>query len=774
MKTLNLHLSVSILTMLLIVLGTNNIMAQVAVNTDGSIPSTSAMLDVSSTDKGILIPRMTEADRDLIGSLVEGLMIYQTDGTAGFYFYNGTAWVVVGAEAMGINDLSDGKRHLTELFLGVNAGLNAGGSSASIGIGSSALAANISGINNVAIGNFSLYKYTGGGTLAIGSSCMWNNETGTYNIGIGNSALYALVSGDQNTAVGHNAGRMATGSGNLFLGYRSGYNETGNNKLYIENSDIVTPLIYGEFDNDLIRINGDLDITGDISGVEINDLSDGISDNSSLFLGNYAGEYNLSNTANVGVGISALFMNTGGYYNVAVGSGALYDNETGNNNIAVGKSALSNSLGNSNIAIGTESLTTLVTGDYNTAVGYNALTRPSTANYNSAFGAYSLNDLTTGTENSAFGFETMDNNETGSKNSCFGHQSLATNVSGTENTAMGYQALYDNTGSNNTALGSSALANNTSGTNNVAVGYQSLQNTTSQSGLVAIGYKALASNNGTSTYSGSNNTAVGYEALTSNTTGYHNTAIGYQAMNSATNAMRNTGIGYDVLTALSSGQYNVAIGNEAAIALVSGDKNVAVGHYALRYTTGNNNTAVGYYAGPSSSYPNIYNSTAIGYTTLTTANNQVRIGNTSVNSIGGDANWTNTSDKRFKINIREDILGLDFIMALRPVSYNLDVNKKNEFLGIDKKDINQKSVAEKTKIRQSGFIAQEVEQTAMEVGYDFSGVDAPKNENDYYGLRYAEFVVPLVKGMQEQQQLIEQLQQQNNELLKRLEALENK
>jgi len=113
-------------------------------------------------------------------------------------------------------------------------------------------------------------------------------------------------------------------------------------------------------------------------------------------------------------------------------------------------------------------------------------------------------------------------------------------------------------------------------------------------------------------------------------------------------------------------------------------------------------------------------------------------------------------------------------MALRPISYNLDVNKKNEFLGIDKKDVDQKSAAEKTKIRQSGFIAQEVEQTALKVGYDFSGVDAPKNKNDYYGLRYAEFVVPLVKGMQEQQQLIEQLQQQNIELLKRLEALENK
>ncbi len=113
-------------------------------------------------------------------------------------------------------------------------------------------------------------------------------------------------------------------------------------------------------------------------------------------------------------------------------------------------------------------------------------------------------------------------------------------------------------------------------------------------------------------------------------------------------------------------------------------------------------------------------------------------------------------------------------MALRPVSYYLDVQKLNNFLGVDKENIDKEAVAEKSSIRKSGFIAQEVEETAAAVGYDFDGVDIPKNENGHYGLRYAEFVVPLVKGMQEQQQLIEQLQQQNNELLKRLEALENK
>jgi hypothetical protein len=56
---------------------------------------------------------------------------------------------------------------------------------------------------------------------------------------------------------------------------------------------------------------------------------------------------------------------------------------------------------------------------------------------------------------------------------------------------------------------------------------------------------------------------------------------------------------------------------------------------------------------------------------------------------------------------------------------------------------------------QSGFIAQEVEAAALAVGYDFHGVDKPKNENSHYGLRYAEFVVPLVKAVQEQQEVID-------------------
>ncbi len=61
-------------------------------------------------------------------------------------------------------------------------------------------------------------------------------------------------------------------------------------------------------------------------------------------------------------------------------------------------------------------------------------------------------------------------------------------------------------------------------------------------------------------------------------------------------------------------------------------------------------------------------------------------------------------------------------------------------------------------VREVGFVAQEVEALVQETGVAFNGVDAPQNETAQYGLRYASFVVPLVKAVQEQQAQIELLE----------------
>ena len=182
------------------------------------------------------------------------------------------------------------------------------------------------------------------------------------------------------------------------------------------------------------------------------------------------------------------------------------------------------------------------------------------------------------------------------------------------------------------------------------------------------------------------------------------------------------------------------------------------------------NTALGYYAGFSGS--NYSNSTAIGYYAVNTASNQVRIGNSSVTSIGGYRAWSNVSDARFKKNIEEKVIGLDFIMALRPVTYNLDMDAIANFHETPDSLRLEESERKAGKILQTGFIAQEVELAAKKLGYDFSGVDAPKNDKDNYGLRYSEFVVPLVKAMQEQQTLIQSqltIVEEQQTLIKKLE-----
>jgi hypothetical protein len=65
----------------------------VSINAAGTAPDNSAMLDISSSTKGLLTPRMTEAQKNAIASPATGLLIYQTDNTTGFWYYNGAIWI---------------------------------------------------------------------------------------------------------------------------------------------------------------------------------------------------------------------------------------------------------------------------------------------------------------------------------------------------------------------------------------------------------------------------------------------------------------------------------------------------------------------------------------------------------------------------------------------------------------------------------------------------------------------------------------------------------
>ena len=77
-------------TLLAAVLLTATTFAQVGINIE--TPDPSAALDITSTTGGLLVPRMTKDDRGFIDTPATGLIVYQTDGTPGFYYFNGTSW----------------------------------------------------------------------------------------------------------------------------------------------------------------------------------------------------------------------------------------------------------------------------------------------------------------------------------------------------------------------------------------------------------------------------------------------------------------------------------------------------------------------------------------------------------------------------------------------------------------------------------------------------------------------------------------------------------
>ena len=121
---------------------------------------------------------------------------------------------------------------------------------------------------------------TGTDNTFTGKGTGWQTDVGDDNTATGRKALYLNESGNENTSIGSNSGYSnVSGSGNVFLGYKAGYNETGSNTLYIDNSDTTTPLIYGDFNLDLLKIYGDLEVTGSLTSTEVSDNADNISIN---------------------------------------------------------------------------------------------------------------------------------------------------------------------------------------------------------------------------------------------------------------------------------------------------------------------------------------------------------------------------------------------------------------------------------------------------------------------------------------------------------------
>ena len=99
------------LLLIVVLFNTYGIAQSVSINEDGSEPDPTAILDLKSTDKGILVPRMTQIQREAIVNPATGLLVYQNDGEDGFYFYDGTNWISLSQTTVEISGPAGG--HLT-------------------------------------------------------------------------------------------------------------------------------------------------------------------------------------------------------------------------------------------------------------------------------------------------------------------------------------------------------------------------------------------------------------------------------------------------------------------------------------------------------------------------------------------------------------------------------------------------------------------------------------------------------------------------------------
>jgi trimeric autotransporter adhesin len=402
-------------------------------------PNASAQLDVSSTTKGMLIPRMTSAQRNAIVLPAKGLMVYDNDSSA-FAFYNGLGWRffktgISNAEAWSVKGNSGtgdssfigttDNQPLRFKSYNVPAGLLSFSNTA-YGLDALPLFSFASN-NNTAMGSNALQKNTDGfQNTAVGFSALQKNTTGFDNVAIGPYAMDNNTTGYQNIAIGRDAMSAADSAAkdNIAIG--------------------LSALLYG------------------------------------------------SGNSNTAVGTGAMSFGKG-YSNVAVGAGALNFNEVGHNTVAIGDSALfTNGLNISapfysqqNTAVGSKAMLNNTHGYDNTALGFEVMKDNVFGNFNTAVGSAALKEIHDGFKNVALGFEALSKNTGGSYNTAVGHLSMYRNINGNYNTVIGANAdVSSGNLTNASAIGANAFVDQS---NSMVLGSIAGQGTALENTKVGIG-----------------------------------------------------------------------------------------------------------------------------------------------------------------------------------------------------------------------------------------------------------------------------------------------
>lgn len=403
---------------------------QVSINTDGTAPSSSAMLDIKSTMKGFLAPRMTQVQREAISSPAIGLLVYQIDVSAGFYYYTGSAWLWLGgsnAQTLQGKDTSTIWKVNGIYVLKVPNQTTLTGT-IYYGDGGASLLHN----GGTESGMYNTYSGIGAG---------YSTTRAKKNTGFGYQALYNDTSGWDNTAFGYKA--LSAGAGLFPVDGLGGqfYANTAVGESALGNTTT------GSYN----------------SAVGANSLFTNTTGQWNTAIGVHSLNFNTSGTYNTGIGYYAGYSNRTGVGNVALGAVSLRDNYRLDDMIAIGRnSLLVDTSGSGCIAIGKSTLMSNYNGGSNVAIGYNALQNTNNGAKNVAIGYQAGYTATYSEKNTLIG--------------CFSGYSLTS--SNSTNTFIGYSSGY-NAGQKVNAVNSTAIGNEayTTASNQVVIGNTSVTET---------------------------------------------------------------------------------------------------------------------------------------------------------------------------------------------------------------------------------------------------------------------------------------------------------
>lgn len=402
---------------------------------------------------------------------------------------------------------------------------------------------------------------------------------------------------------------------------------------------------------------------------------------------------------------------------------------------AIGYSSLSQNTGFKNTAIGSRTLTANTVGTRNVAIGDLALTRlgsdtwvngqyETVKNINGSY-VHSGNQLlvTAVGHGANVGDIILVRLLTGSSATFAGDRSPArvTSVSGDTVT------VSHPVSASPSVSGDALLASVISGTPNPAlsVGNTAIGSTVAPFLIKGVANTFVGKDSGYDFDDGEGNTAVGADSLKRSERGrsVYNTAVGYGSLRDA------------------NGDYNTAIGGLSLISLKSGEGNTAIGYGAGRFIYGTSDPMT-----------SATNTTCIGRNARVSGDNQMQLGDGDT-TVYAFAPMQTRSDLRDKSDIRETVLGLDFVNLLKPVDYKWDARE-------DYEDFISNGEMKRSRYHH-GFIAQDIESIIKETGVDFGGYQNHiiNGGADLKTVGYAELIAPMVKAIQELSARVKELEE---------------